>query len=183
MEVRFFKPEDAEVVLSWIGSEREFRMWSADQYGDYPIKPEDIIENYKNKIREQEFYPLIFEEKGKPIGHLILRYPTADKENVRLGFIIVDRKKRHKGKGLEMIYEAMKYAVRELGATKFNLGVFTNNESAYKCYKKIGFVPLKLNKKMFKFHDEEWDWLEMFYDPTQEIIRMVQDFISRINND
>ena len=183
MEIRYFEPEDAKRVLSWITSEREFRMWSADQYGDYPIRPEDIVENYKNKIKNEEFYPLIFEEKGRVIGHLILRYNTSDKKNVRLGFIIVDNKKRNKGKGTQMIYSAMRYAANNLGAIRFNLGVFTNNDKARKCYERIGFKPTKLKKQMLKFHDEEWDWVEMLYDPTDEIINCVNKHISKIIED
>ena len=179
MKRRYFEPQDAAQVLSWISSEREFRQWSADQYGDYPIRPEEMIENYKNKIQEGEFYPLIFEDKGKVIGHLILRYPTTDKKLIRLGFIIVDSKKRQKGYGTKIIFDAMKYASSALGATKFCLGVFTNNVNAYKCYKNIGFEPIEGKGKTFKFHDEEWTWEEMLYDPTQKIVQYALDHVVR----
>ena len=177
MEVRRFKPEDASKVLSWLTNEREFRMWAADSYDKYPLEPQEMVNSYLKRITESEFYPLTFEEKGKVIGHLILRYPTSDKKNIRLGYIIVDKKKRGKGLGSKMILEAMKYAVNNLGATKFNLGVFTNNLQAYKCYTKIGFKPIKIKKGAFDFHGEKWDWEEMLYNPYEKIYDLVKSGI------
>ena len=174
MEVRFFTANDAPIVLSWIASEREFRMWAADSYKNYPLTPKDMIDNYVRRIEEGEFYPLVFEEKGKIIGHLILRYPTSDKKNVRLGYIIVDKKKRGKGYGTKMIFEAMRYAAVNLGATKFNLGVFTNNSKAYKCYSTIGFKTVSVKKSAFDFYGEKWDWEEMVYDPAEKLYESVK---------
>ncbi len=173
MKVRFFERNDAERVLSWITSEREFRFWSADQYGDYPIKPDDILTYYQNKISQEEFYPLTFEEKGEAIGHMILRYPTRDKKLARLGFIIVDNKKRGQGYGRQVVYEGIKYASQHLVAIKYNLGVFTNNVKAIKCYESIGFKTLSVKKKLYKFYNEEWDMQEMLYDPALDIFSMV----------
>ena len=178
MEIRFFTAQDAPIVLNWIQTEHEFRVWSADQYDGYPIKPEDMVDKYRHAIQQGEFYPLIFEENGKIVGHLVLRYPTEDKKNIRLGYIIIDRKKRGNGFGAKMIIEAMKYAVNKLGARKFNLGVFTNNKDAYKCYSKIGFKPVSTRRGFFRFHDEEWDWQEMIYDPVEKIHELYEKYVA-----
>lgn len=37
MILREYKETDANVILSWIKNEREFRLWSADRYETYPI--------------------------------------------------------------------------------------------------------------------------------------------------
>ena len=177
MKVRYFVKDDAKEVLSWINSEREFRLWSADQYGDYPINPEDIVENYKSKISEGKFYPLIFEENGKTIGHMIIRYTGFDKDDYRLGFIIVNKKYRHKGYGQKIIFEAMKYAVKNFGARKYNLGVFTNNEDAMKCYESVGFTTTPIKKEISVYKNEKWEWVEMIYDPTQKIVDMAMNKI------
>ena len=180
MRIRFFQTEDAKRVLKWIHSEREFRMWSVDQYGEYPIEPADIIRNYMLKMSIGEFYPLIFTEGKKVVGHLILRYPTEDKHLVQLGYIIVNDKLRGKGYGTQMIMTAIHFANKELGATKFRLGVITINEKARRCYEKIGFEPTSLKKGVYNFHGEEWDYQEMIYDPAKKITKMVKENI--INN-
>ena len=38
MKFRSYKEDDASIILSWISNEREFRLWSADRYENYPIK-------------------------------------------------------------------------------------------------------------------------------------------------
>ena len=72
MELRTYKEEDAKEILNWIENEREFRLWSADRYGDYPITPDDVNDNYEKSKEISGFYPLTLEDDGKIIGHLIL---------------------------------------------------------------------------------------------------------------
>ena len=40
MILRKFEAADGTAILSWIKNEREFRMWSADRFEDYPITPD-----------------------------------------------------------------------------------------------------------------------------------------------
>lgn len=46
MYFRKYKEDDAKEILSWIKDEREFRLWSADRYNNYPALPSDINNNY-----------------------------------------------------------------------------------------------------------------------------------------
>lgn len=161
MNFREYKEDDAKQILSWIKDEREFRLWSADRYNTYPILPSDMNDNYIQCKKTSNFYPFTLEDNGKIIGHIILRNPKENKETVRLGFIIVDNKIRGKGYGKELIKEAIKYAKEKLKAKEINLGVFTNNESAYKCYKSVGFNVVSIEKNMYEFYNEKWDCAEM----------------------
>lgn len=161
MNIRPYKEEDAKEILSWIKNEREFRLWSADRYNNYPALPSDINDNYSKCKKLSNFYSLTFEDEERIIGHLILRNPQKDANIIRLGFIIVDSNIRGKGYGKKMIEEAIKYAKEELRAKEINLGVFTNNESAYNCYKSVGFKVKSIEKNAFQFHDESWDCAEM----------------------
>lgn len=161
MNFRAYIEEDAEKILSWIKDEREFRLWSADRYKDFPCLPEDINDNYKQCEAMSNFFPFTLEDDGKVIGHVILRNPSDNKEIVRLGFIIVDSSIRGKGYGKKLIEEAIKYAKDELGAKEINLGVFSNNESAFECYKAVGFEVVSIEKDAYQFNDENWDCVEM----------------------
>lgn len=161
MNFREYKEDDAKQILSWIKDEREFRLWSADRYNTYPILPSDMNDNYMQCKKTSNFYPFTLEDNGKIIGHIVLRNPEENKEIVRLGFIIVDNKIRGKGYGKELIKEAIKYAKEKLKAKEINLGVFTNNESAYKCYKSVRFNVVSIEKNMYKFYNEKWDCAEM----------------------
>lgn len=161
MNFRKYKESDAKEILSWIKDEREFRLWSADRYSNYPVLPSAINDNYLECQKTQNFYPFILEDEGKIIGHLILRNQEKNKEVIRLGFIIIDRSIRGKGYGKKIINEAIKYAKEKLLAKEINLGVFTSNKSAYECYKSVGFNTVDIKKDAYRFYDEKWDCAEM----------------------
>ena len=161
MLLRAYKEEDAEKILNWIKNEREFRLWSADRYDNYPATPQDINRNYAESKEICNFYPLTLEDDGKIIGHLILRNPGDDKEVIRMGFIIVDNSIRGKGYGKALINTAIIYARETLGAKEINLGVFVNNDGALHCYESVGFQITEIEKNAYQFHDEQWDCAEM----------------------
>ena len=161
MMLRTYKEEDAEIILNWIMNEKEFRLWSADRYENYPATPQDINDNYLKSKEVSNFYPLTLEDNGKVIGHLILRNPGKEKDVIRMGFIIVDSSIRGKGYGKSLINEAIKYARDNLGAKEINLGVFVNNDSALHCYQAAGFEIIRIDSNAYQFYDENWDCAEM----------------------
>lgn len=99
MQLRKYKNEDAKAIVKWIKSERELRLWSADRYENYPITEFDIINNYKECQRNNNFYPLTLVDKNNIIGHLIIRNPSEDLSTFRLGFIIINPGYRKQGYG------------------------------------------------------------------------------------
>ena len=161
MLFREYKEYDAKEILKWIDNERELRLWSADRYGNYPISPNDINDNYLKCKKASNFYPFCLEDEGRIVGHIILRIPEGYKDVIRLGFVIVDKKVRGKGYGLIIVKEAIKYAKEQLNAKDISLGVFKNNESAIKCYQSVGFEKVNIIKNAYKFYDESWDCIEM----------------------
>ena len=161
MELRKYIKSDANEIIKWIKNEYALRLWSADRYGTYPIKAEDINNNYDECIALGNFYPMTLVEQNKIIGHLILRNPDSNKDIVRLGFIIVNPDLRGKGYGKTLIKEAIEYAKKTLNAKEINLGVFENNESACHCYKSVGFKEIRVDKNVFTFENECWHCVEM----------------------
>jgi RimJ/RimL family protein N-acetyltransferase len=161
IKLRNYLDSDAQEILKWIKDEKALRLWSADRYETYPIKPEDITNNYKECMESAAFYPMTLVDKDKIIGHLILRKPNPDENKIRLGFIIVDNTMRKKGYGRLLISEAIKYAKDMLKASEINLGVFANNENAYSCYKSIGFEEVGREENALQFENETWDCVEM----------------------
>jgi len=161
MELRKYQISDANEIIKWIADERALRLWSADRYGDFPIKAEDINNNYTECISNGNFYPMTLIDGDKVIGHLILRNPDENKNIIRLGFIIVDPTLRGQGYGKTLIKEAIKYAKNELKATEINLGVFENNTSASNCYKSVGFKEIRIDENVMQFQNENWNCIEM----------------------
>lgn len=166
LTLRPYKPNDAEVIVSWIKDERSLRRWSCDRFGAFPITAEDI--NYKylecNGDCEEpdHFYPMTAVDADGPVGHLILRYTNVEKTVIRFGFIIVDDSRRGMGYGKRMIQMAMRYAFDMLKAEKITLGVFDNNPSAYHCYKAAGFREIPMEKDfVFEILGEKWNCIEL----------------------
>ena len=162
IHLRKYIESDANEIVTWIKNERALKLWSADRYSNYPITAKDINSNYSECIANCNFYPMTLVYKDKVVGHIILRNPDLDKfDIIRLGFIIVDPTIRGKGYGKLLINEAIKYAKTTLNAKEINLGVFENNESAYYCYKSVGFKEIKTEKNVMQFEDEMWNCVEM----------------------
>lgn len=159
MKFREYREEDANEILKWIKNEREFRLWSADRYKEYPILPSDINENYKECRKTNEFYPMSLTEHNQIMGHLIFR--KIKENNIRLGFIIVNSEMRNKGYGKKLILKTIKYVKEKFNPDEIELGVFTNNINAINCYKACGFEITKIEKGLYQFENEKWDCAEM----------------------
>ena len=82
-------------------------------------------------------------------------YSINTEDNVGfLKFVIVDKTKRGKGYGKEMLRLALQYAFRITGATAVQLNVFHENTPAKQCYEKVGFVERNIDKNVFAYKDE-----------------------------
>ena len=46
LQLRPYKPCDAEAIVRWIRDENALRLWSSDRFGDFPITAEDINRKY-----------------------------------------------------------------------------------------------------------------------------------------
>ncbi|MBQ6017861.1 MAG: GNAT family N-acetyltransferase [Clostridiales bacterium] len=142
MILRAYTREDSPVIAGWVKNEEELYRWSADRYGFFPLLPYSIDENYIPQLKTGRFIPLTgIDEEGKPVGHLIIRYPNEnDDSSVRFGFVIVDPGIRGKGYGRELLKLAIGYVKDNLTATRIDLGVFVNNPKARRCYESVGFT-------------------------------------------
>ena len=161
MVLREFIETDADYIIGWIGSEREFRMWCADRYDKYPIAPADLIKNYRACTANCDFFPMTAEDdNGIPVGHLILRFTDSRKTAVRFGFVIVDSSHRRQGLGRKMLELAKDYAKNVLHAKRLSLGVFSENTAAVDCYRSAGFTECGTSEE-FPVFGELWSCIEM----------------------
>jgi len=159
LRVRPYEPSDARTIISWIGDEIAFRKWCADRYDRYPITAEDMNINYEKCAGSGGFFPMTAVDDSGIVGHMIMRYTDEKKTVIRLGFIIVDDKKRGMGYGAKMLDEAIRYAFEKLNAQKITLGVFDNNEAAHRCYRSVGFTDT--TTETCRIFNEDWKCIEM----------------------
>ena len=158
LRLRPYDTNDAETILSWSKDERSFYKWSAGVLGEYPITKEQL--GFVNNL--MAFTAI---DDNEIVGFFTMRRPSENLDELRFGFIIVDPEKRGKGYGKRMLQLGVKYAKEILGANKISLGVFKNNESAYHCYKAVGFKDVALEEiETYTILGEEWKCFELEMD-------------------
>ena len=163
LRLRPYKPCDAKTIVTWIKDERSFRKWCADRIDEYPLTVDGLNAHYKEMEDSDSFWPMVVFDESGVVGQFIMRFIDEEKKSIRLGFIIVDSSKRGKGYGKQMLELAIKYAFELLKVEEVTLGVFANNESAYQCYKTVGFKEIEGEQSYYKVFGEEWACLEMQY--------------------
>lgn len=162
MELKKYQKEDSAIVCSWIQDEKTLYQWSADRIGKFPLAADDLNKEYAPMIKSNRFIPLsAFDDNGKLVGHLRIRYPNEEDDSVvRFGFVIVDPDLRGYGNGKKMLQLAIDYAKNVLAASKITLGVFSNNDRARYCYESVGFQPVG-RPEIYKMAIGEWECIEM----------------------
>lgn len=169
LRLRPYKPCDAATILNWCRDELTFRKWTGDRYEKFPITEVDMNEKYfafnGDCLESDNFYPFTVLDDNDIIGHFILRYVDELKKVLRIGFVIIDDKKRGMGYGAEMIRLAVKYCFEIYGADKVTIGAFENNYSAFKCYKNAGFKEISAEKSVYaEVCGEKWKIIELEYE-------------------
>ena len=161
MILRNYKPEDSQIICSWVKDVKSLFQWSADRIGNFPLSGNELNENYATANVGIDFFPLTaIDENENVIGHLFIRLPDPEKKSVvRFGFVIVSSELRGKGYGKAMLELAIDYAKKELNATKITLGVFENNPNARHCYEATGFTPV--SRCTINIQNTDWECIEM----------------------
>ena len=165
LRLRPYKACDAQAIVSWIGDETMFRKWCADRFESYPITAEDLNRQYDGLADSDSFYEMTAFDESGVTGHMIMRFTDEEKTVLRFGFVIVDDRKRGRGYGREMLELAVRYAFDILKADKITLGVFENNEPAYRCYRAAGFREKDAGEaEYYHIGNETWKCVEMEMD-------------------
>lgn len=161
MRIRPYIPnKDYEYVSKWIDGERTHAFWCANLF-PYPVTPEsfhDFLEKISTKWTDSAF--VATENNGQAVGFFC--YSVNPEDNIGfLKFVIIDKTKRGKGYGKEMLNLALQYAFQITGAEAVQLNVFHENTLAKQCYEKVGFVERNIDKDVFSYKDELWSRCNM----------------------
>ena len=161
MRIRPYIPnKDYEFLSQWIDSERTHAFWCANRLS-YPITQKSF-HNFLEKISIDctDSAYVATEDNGQAVGFFCYSINTEDNIGF-LKFVIVDRVKRGKGYGKEMLNLALRYAFQITGAKAVQLNVFNENTLAKQCYEKVGFVERNIDKDVFSYKNELWSRCNM----------------------
>ena len=161
MRIRPYIPnKDYEYLSIWIDNERTHAFWCANLF-PYPMTPKffhDFLET--NSMDWTDSAYVATENNGQVVGFFCYSVNTEDNIGF-LKFIIIDKTKRGRGYGKEMLNLALQYAFQITGAKAVQLNVFNENILAKRCYEKVGFIERKTDKDIFTYKDELWSRCNM----------------------
>ena len=161
VRLRPYKRNDAPKLLQWVPGEPGFSMWCAGKFR-YPLTQEQLSA-YRLKDEEDPnaWIFMAVDEKGIPVGHVLMRDVDYETETVHLAFIVVDPKRRGFGYGKDTVRQALRFAFEILRVKKVTLRVFEKNLSARYCYKRVGFEETGRQENAYQYGDESWTIIEM----------------------
>lgn len=155
LRLRPYHPDDAAAVLSWCRDERSFYQWTAGVLGDYPLTEEQF-----HAVASRMAFTAL--DDGEMVGFFTMRKLEEAGDEVRFGFVIVNSEKRGEGYGRRILQLGVQYAKEHWGAKKASLGIFENNQPAYRCYRAVGFQDVTPDPpEVYRIHGEDWNCLDL----------------------
>ena len=160
IELRAFKKQDCDRLISWIPDARFLMQFAGPQY-TFPLDRKQIYNTIKNT--EGDFpslymFKAVLLPEDKVIGHVELMNIDRDERTTHMGSVLIgDPDYRGKGLGSEMIKRAVDFAFNILGVKEVTLTVYDFNETDISCYRRIGFEDYRFHARGRRFEGEYWD--------------------------
>ncbi|MEM9981311.1 MAG: GNAT family protein [Bacteroidota bacterium] len=146
-----FEIEDWKYLSKWIKTEEELVQFAGPIF-NFPINKVQV-QNYLSA--EQRIVFKIIHEQYSPIG--IAEIYVENERLAKLARILIgDNSMRGKGIGTKLIQQLVTYVFEKLNKQRIILNVFSWNNSAIRCYEKVGFI--KTNKAPTKITVGEKRW-------------------------
>ena len=145
--------EDAKIYCKWMND-------SAVTDGLNKTKDVTTLENeieYIEKVNKSGDYAfsIVKKENDELIGSCSFHQIDWPSRAATVGIQIGEEKERGKGYGQDVLKDLLDYGFNELGFHNIQLGVYSFNEQAIECYKKVGFKEVGRNREV-RWHDGKW---------------------------
>ncbi len=151
-----FEINDFKRLISWILNERDLLVF-AGPILKFPLD-EEQLQKYINDPHRFPF-KIVHNLDSKVIGHLEA-YKTENYTIKICRVLIGDINYRSKGYASEALKLLIDYCTNNFNTKYIELNVYDFNESAIKCYEKLGFNHTD-QFQLTKFHNEEWKSIKM----------------------
>jgi RimJ/RimL family protein N-acetyltransferase len=146
--------EDAETYVKWLndfnvtdGVGSSFRVTSLESEKEW------LLHN-----SSQYQFAIVKLEDDKLIGNCGIQGIDQMRQCAEVGLFIGDEENRNKGYGEEVLHLLLDYGFDYLNLNNIMLKVFSFNERAISCYKKVGFKEIGRRRQSYylkgKFYDE-----------------------------
>ena len=132
--------DDIPVIVSFFEDTTEdfMNQWGGGRWYKYPITIEQINEQM-NTRKDNTLYFIILNE-NEIIGSFELDFINWEEKICSICRYLIKKNYRSQGFGTEALKVIVQYVFNDLYMNKITLSVYDFNISAYKCYKKVGFI-------------------------------------------
>ncbi len=165
IKLEFFGSNDFQKLIEWITDEEFLFQWAGSQF-IYPLS-EEQLNNYIDGTNDKEnsdtlIYKAILEDTGEYIGHISLGGIDRNNKSGRIGKVLVGSSPaRGRGIGQEIVRAILKIGFGELKLHRISLRVFDFNQTAIRCYEKVGFSKEGFLREARKYKDTYWNLIQM----------------------
>ena len=160
--LKTFEKSDIPEMLDWIkDTDVEFLIQFAGPKYRFPLDEKQLLDTLYDK--SILVFKAIEETIGAMIGHCQLMKIDLRNKSASIGRVLIKPDKRNLGYGYAMLKELINYAASVLKLKQLNLRVFDFNQSAFRCYLKLGFVESKRENVVFQEISNTWNCITMDY--------------------
>jgi RimJ/RimL family protein N-acetyltransferase len=147
-------PDDAETYVKWFN---DFEVTNGLGSSYRMVSLESEREWLKNNSNQHQF-AIVRLEDDLLIGNCGFHGVDQIRQCAEVGLLIGEEENRSKGYGEEVLKLLLDYGFQYLNLNNVMLRVFSFNERAIQCYKKVGFKEMGRRRQSYylkgKFHDE-----------------------------
>lgn len=157
-----FEKEDIPELLDWMkDSDTEFLIQFAGPKYRFPLDEKQLLDTLYDK--SILVFKAVDETTGTTIGHCQLMKIDLPNKSASIGRVLIKPDKRNLGYGYAMLKELINYATSVFKLKQLSLRVFDFNQSAIRCYLKLGFVESKRENVVFQEINKTWNCITMEY--------------------
>ena len=157
-----FEKKDIPELLDWMkDSDAEFLIQFAGSKYRFPLDEKQLVDTLYDK--SILLFKALDDMTDIMIGHCQLMKLDLPNKSATIARVLIKPDKRGLGYGYAMLKELINYAKSVLKITQLNLKVFDFNQSAIRCYLKLGFVASKREEIFFPAINQTWNCITMDY--------------------
>lgn len=160
-----FTPADFPQLINWISSEQLLSEWSGAMFS-YPLTTRALdwyIEGANDFANPEVFiYKVVDAATGAAVGHISLGGISESNRSGRITRVLVGPgSARGKGYCAAMLRAILEIGFTQLHLHRIELGVYSFNHAAIRCYRKCGFHTDGVLRDVARHGDEYWSLVEM----------------------
>lgn len=165
IRLEYFTPADFQQLITWVKDDHLLMNWSGSMF-NFPLTADKLawyIEDTNNLPESDAFiYKAVDTRTGTVVGHISLGGLSRKNRSARISRVLVgDVAARGQGIGQAMVTGVLKIGFEQLGLHRIELGVYSFNEAAIRCYQKSGLTIEGTSRDILKYDDAYWSLVEM----------------------